>query len=88
MHGEKVVVRLLAAGDSVAPLAKVGLEPRQLDDLLAALLAPLSVGAIAAEPIPSPKPIFFATGSTSGTAGGRVMRGERNLYSVKATAGR
>ena len=28
----------------------------------------------AAEPIPSPKPIFFATGSTSGTVGGRVIR--------------
>src|SRR5205823_10851188 len=42
---------------------------------------------MAAEPIPSPKPIFFATGSTSGTAGGRVMRGERSLFSVKGTAG-
>ena len=42
---------------------------------------------MAAEPIPSPKPIFFATGSTSGTAGGRVVRGERNLYSVSARAG-
>jgi hypothetical protein len=41
----------------------------------------------AAEPIPSPKPIFFATGSTSGTAGGHVLRGERNLYSVKAQGG-
>jgi type IV pilus assembly protein PilB len=40
VHGEKVVVRLLAAADDVAPLAKIGLEPRQLDDLLAALLAP------------------------------------------------
>jgi hypothetical protein len=51
-----------------------------------ALLLSLT-GAMAAEPIPSPKPIFFATGSSSGTVGGRVMRGERNLYSVKATAG-
>ena len=42
---------------------------------------------MAAEPIPSPKPIFFATGSTSGTVGGRVLRGERNLYSVSAKAG-
>ena len=41
----------------------------------------------AAEPVPSPKPIFFATGSTSGTVGGRVLRGERNLYSVNAKAG-
>jgi len=43
--------------------------------------------ARAAEPIPSPKPIFFATGSTSGTVGGRVVRGAPALYSVKATAG-
>ena len=42
---------------------------------------------MAAEPIPSPKPIFFATGSTSGTAGGRVVRPERSLYSVNAKAG-
>jgi hypothetical protein len=41
----------------------------------------------AAEPIPSPKPIFFATGSTSGTVGGRVVRGTPVLYSMKATAG-
>jgi len=51
----------------------------------------LSFGAeaavMAAEPIPSPKPIFFATGSTSGTVGGRVLRGERNLYSLNAKAG-
>jgi len=49
--------------------------------------AAVTSGPWAAEPIPSPKPIFFATGSTSGTAGGRVLRGERNLYSVKGTAG-
>ena len=54
-----------------------------------AVLALLSVAAAAgaAEPIPSPKPIFFATGSTSGTAGGRVLSGARDLYSVKAMAG-
>jgi type IV pilus assembly protein PilB len=40
VHGEKVVVRLLATADAVAPLAKIGLEQRQLDDLLGALLAP------------------------------------------------
>ena len=51
-----------------------------------ALLSAIAA-ARAAEPIPSPKPIFFATGSTSGTAGGRVVRGARDLYSVKATAG-
>ena len=54
-----------------------------------ALLVLLSavVAARAAEPVPSPKPIFFATGSTSGTVGGRVVRGAPALYSVKATAG-
>jgi hypothetical protein len=54
-----------------------------------AILALLSAvaAARAAEPIPSPKPIFFATGSTSGTIGGRVVRGTPVLYSVKATTG-
>jgi hypothetical protein len=54
-----------------------------------AILALLSAvaAARAAEPIPSPKPIFFATGSSSGTVGGRVVRGAPALYSVKATAG-
>src|SRR5882724_11250774 len=52
-----------------------------------ALLLSAVTAARAAEPIPSPKPFYFATGSTSGTAGGRVLRGERNLYSVKGTAG-
>ena len=52
-----------------------------------ALLLSAVTAARAAEPIPSPKPFYFATGSTSGTAGGRVLRGERNLYSLKATAG-
>ena len=51
-----------------------------------ALLLPLAAVS-AAEPVPTPKPIFFATGSTSGTAGGRVVRGERVLYSLKAIAG-
>ena len=59
--------------------------------LLAFLALALSFAAeaavMAAEPIPSPKPIFFATGSTSGTVGGRVLRGERSLYSVNAKAG-
>ena len=59
--------------------------------VLAFLALALSFAAeaavMAAEPIPSPKPIFFATGSTSGTAGGRVLRGERTLYSVSAKAG-
>ena len=41
----------------------------------------------AAEPVPTPKAIFFATGSTRGTVGGNVTRGGRHLYTVKATAG-
>jgi len=57
--------------------------------LLAALLTlPLGpAAAVAAEPVPTPKVIFFATGSTRGTVGGHVMRGARHLYSVKALAG-
>ncbi len=55
--------------------------------LVAALMMLLLTAVRAAEPIPSPKPIFFATGSTSGTVGGRVVRGTPALYSVKATAG-
>jgi type IV pilus assembly protein PilB len=40
VHGEKIVVRLLAGAESVAPVANVGLEQRQLEDLLSALVAP------------------------------------------------
>ena len=43
--------------------------------------------ASAAEPIPTPKAIFFARGSSSGTVGGQVLRGERALYSLKAAKG-
>jgi hypothetical protein len=43
--------------------------------------------AIAVEPVPTPRKIFFATGSTRGTAGGHVQRGARDLYSVTAGAG-
>jgi hypothetical protein len=46
-----------------------------------------ATAASAAEPIPSPKPIYFATGSSSGTEGGHVLRGERALYSVKIPPG-
>ena len=53
--------------------------------LLALLLGASAAGA--AEPVPTPKMIFFATGSTRGTAGGHVLRGNRDLYSVKASAG-
>jgi len=55
---------------------------------LLALLLGATVAAGAAEPVPTPKMIFFASGSTRGTAGGHVLRGSRNLYSVKAEAGR
>jgi hypothetical protein len=54
--------------------------------LILALLLPLGT-VIAAEPVPAPKKIFFATGSTRGTAGGHVQRGGRDLYSLTASAG-
>jgi hypothetical protein len=49
-------------------------------------LGPVAVGWTA-EPIPTPKPVFFARGSSSGTVGGHVQRSERALYSVKGVAG-
>lgn len=52
-----------------------------------ALLLGAATAAGAAEPVPTPKAIFFATGSTRGTVGGHVLRGERDLYSVKSGAG-
>jgi hypothetical protein len=55
--------------------------------LLLALPCAFISNATAAEPIPVPKPIFFAHGSTSGTVGGHVLRGERAMYSLKAVAG-
>ena len=54
--------------------------------LILALLLPLGA-AMAAEPVPTPKKIFFATGSTRGMAGGHVQRGARDLYSLNASAG-
>ena len=47
----------------------------------------LMCGALAADPIPTPRPIYFATGSTKGTVGGHVLRGERALYTITAAAG-
>jgi hypothetical protein len=52
-----------------------------------AFVLSIAAAASAAEPIPSPKPIFFATGSSSGTEGGHALRGERKLYSVKIPPG-
>jgi hypothetical protein len=62
---------------------------RALSFLLFIMVLPaiLALGAAAAEPVPVPKPIFFARGSASGTVGGHVLRGERALYSLKAAAG-
>jgi type IV pilus assembly protein PilB len=40
VHGEKVVIRLLSSGESVAPLAKIGLDEHQLETLLAGTTAP------------------------------------------------
>ena len=51
------------------------------------LLALFLATASAAEPLPAPKPVYFATGSTRGTVGGRVVRGAFDLYSLKAAEG-
>jgi type IV pilus assembly protein PilB len=40
MHGEKVVIRLLARGEGILPLSRVGFTERQLDTILEALVAP------------------------------------------------
>jgi hypothetical protein len=63
----------------------MGLLPRVVVTVLALLLG--LAAARAAEPVPTPKMIFFATGSTRGTVGGQVQRGARHLYSLKALAG-
>lgn len=60
--------------------------PTSVLALVLALLPTLEA-AQAAEPVPTPKAIFFATGSTRGTVGGQVTRGARHLYTVKALAG-
>jgi hypothetical protein len=52
-----------------------------------ALLLGASAAVGAAEPVPTPKTIFFPSGSTRGSTGGHVVRGARDLYSVKAIAG-
>ena len=51
------------------------------------ILALLLATASAAEPLPTPKPVYFATGSTRGTVGGRVTRGAFDLYSLTAAKG-
>lgn len=38
-------------------------------------------------PVPKVRPIFFASGSSRGTIGGHVMRGQHDLYSLTAAAG-
>jgi type IV pilus assembly protein PilB len=40
MHGEKVVIRLLARGEGVLPLSRVGFTERQLDAILETLVTP------------------------------------------------
>ncbi|MDI1284596.1 MAG: hypothetical protein PSV46_09375 [Reyranella sp.] len=55
------------------------------------LLLSLSAVAQAADPTPAPvpkvRPIFFASGSSRGTIGGHVMRGQHDIYSLTAPAG-
>ena len=60
--------------------------PAAIVALILALLLPFEA-AMAAEPLPTPKKIFFATGSIRGMAGGHVRRGARDLYSLTASAG-
>ncbi|SKA39503.1 hypothetical protein SAMN02745126_06246 [Enhydrobacter aerosaccus] len=55
-----------------------------------ALLSAVSIAYAAdpgPQPVPKPRAIFFATGSSKGTVGGHVARGERDLYSLGAKAG-
>lgn len=40
MHGEKIVIRLLARADNVPPLVRSGMEEKQLEDVLTAMLVP------------------------------------------------
>lgn len=40
-----------------------------------------------APPVPKVRPIFFASGSSRGTIGGHVTRGQHDLYSLTAAAG-
>jgi Tfp pilus assembly pilus retraction ATPase PilT/CheY-like chemotaxis protein len=40
IHGEKVVIRLLARADSVPPIAKIGMTSAQLEALLGTMVAP------------------------------------------------
>ena len=44
-------------------------------------------GLWAADPVPTPRPIYFSSGAKSGTVGGHVQRGEQNLYSLLGDAG-
>jgi hypothetical protein len=56
--------------------------------ILSLALLPLTPQSTrAAEPVPTPRKIFFPTGSTRGTVGGHVQRGRRDLYSLQASAG-
>ena len=40
LHGEKVVIRLLARGDGIVPLSRIGFTERQLDAVLDAIVTP------------------------------------------------
>lgn len=57
-------------------------------------LPPLSTAVEAADPtppvptaVPKVRPIFFASGSSRGTIGGHVIRGQHDLYSLTGAAG-
>lgn len=52
------------------------------------LAVPLAHAADPApQPMPKVRPIFFPRGSHGGTVGGRVLRGNHNLYSLTAAQG-
>jgi len=51
------------------------------------LVSPAYAADPAPQPVPKVRPIFFPKGSHGGTVGGRVLLGNRNLYSLTAAQG-
>ena len=67
---------------------------RRLLSLVIVALLSLSAAVQAADPtppvsppLPKARPIFFASGSSRGTIGGHVMRGQHDFYSLNGAAG-
>jgi hypothetical protein len=74
-------------GPHATPLATMMKIALSFISLLLSLSAASAADPIMLPPMPVLKPIFFAAGGKSGTVGGHVLRGERNLYSLIADAG-